>query len=86
MENIPYAYVGGSLMYLQTCTIPDDDAFSTETGLKLGRIVGPVCCLWMSSSSTKIRNKKDWWGSPVASPMPKSVPSGGREEDQLLRS
>ena len=38
----------------------------------------------MSGSSTKIRNKKDWWGSPVASPMPKLVLSCGRE-DQLLR-
>ena len=38
----------------------------------------------MSSSSSKIRNRKDWRGSPVASPMPKSVISGGIE-DQLLR-
>ena len=36
-----------------------DDAFSTETGVELGGIVGPVRCLWMSDSSAKIRNKKD---------------------------
>ena len=38
----------------------------------------------MSGFFVKIRNKKDWRGSPVASPMPKSVLSGGRE-NQLLR-
>ena len=38
----------------------------------------------MSGFSAKIRNKKDWQGSPVASPMPKSVLSGGKE-NQLLR-
>ena len=38
----------------------------------------------MSCSSTKIRNKKDRRGLPVASPMPKSVLSKGRE-NQLLR-
>ena len=38
----------------------------------------------MSGSSVKIRNKKGQRGSPVASPMPKSVFFGGRE-NQLLR-
>ena len=40
----------------------------------------------MLGSSAKTRNKKDrlGGGSPVASPMPKSVLSGGRE-DRLLR-
>ena len=38
----------------------------------------------MSGSSIKIRSKKDRRGSPVASPMPKSVLSGGRE-NQLIR-
>ena len=38
----------------------------------------------MSYSPVKIRNKKDRRGSPVAFPMPKSVLSGGRE-DQLPR-
>ena len=61
-----------------------DDVFSTETGLELSGIAGPVRCLRISGSSAKIRNKKDRRGSPVAPPMPKSVPSGGREEDQLL--
>ena len=37
-----------------------------------------------STGTVKIRNKKDWRGSPVASPMPKSVLSSGRE-DQLLK-
>ena len=63
-----------------------DDAFSTETGLELGGIAGPVRCLWMSGSSTKIRNKKDWRGLLIASPMPKSTLSGGREKDQLLKA
>ena len=56
-----------------------DDAFSTEIGLELGGIAGPVRRLWMSGSSTKIRIKRDRRGSPVASPIPKSVLSGGRE-------
>ena len=38
----------------------------------------------MPGSSAKIRNKKNWRGSPVASPMPKSILFGGRE-DQLFR-
>ena len=38
----------------------------------------------MSGSSAKIKNKKDWRGSSVASSMPKSVLSIGRE-DRLLR-
>ena len=38
----------------------------------------------MSGSPAKIRSKKDKRGSPVASPMPKSVLSGGRE-NQLFR-
>ena len=67
-------------------SIIGDDAFSIETGLELGEIAGPVRCLWMLGSSAKIRNKKDWRGSLVASLMPKSVLSGGREKDQLLRA
>ena len=63
-----------------------NDAFSTETGLEFGGIAGPVRCLWISGSSTKIENKKDWRGLPVASPMPKSTLSGGRENDQLLKA
>ena len=61
-----------------------DDAYSIETGLELVGIARPIRSLWMLGSSTKIRNKRDWRGSPVATPMPKSVLSGGRE-DQLLR-
>ena len=38
----------------------------------------------MPGSPAKTRNKKDRRGSPVASPMPKSVLSSGRK-DQLLR-
>ena len=38
----------------------------------------------MSDSPVKIRGKNDPRGSPVASPMPKSVISNGRE-NQLLR-
>ena len=64
----------------------NDDSFSTETGLELSGIAGSVRCLWMLGSSVKIRNKKDWRGSPVASPMPKSALSGGREKDILLRA
>ena len=60
------------------------DAFSTETRLELTGIAGSVRLLWMLSSLAKIRRKKDRQGSPVASPMPKSVLSGGRE-NQLLR-
>ena len=63
-----------------------DDVFSIEIGLELGRIAGLVHKLWMSDSSAKIRNKKDWRGSPVAYPIPKSVPFSRREEDQLLRA
>ena len=40
------------------CKFESDDAFSIETGLELGGIAGPIRCLWMSGSSTKIRNKK----------------------------
>ena len=36
-------------------------------------IVGRIRRLWMPGSSAKTRNKKDRRGSPVASPMPKSV-------------
>ena len=57
-----------------------DDAFSTGTRLERAGIAGPVRCLWMLGSSAKIRNKKDWWGSLVASLMPKSVLSSGRED------
>ena len=38
----------------------------------------------MLDSSAKTRNKKDQWGSPITSPMPKSALSGERE-NQLLR-
>ena len=41
--------------------IETDDAFSTETGVEPGGIVGPVRCLMMLGSCTKIRNKKDQW-------------------------
>ena len=61
-----------------------NDTFSTGTGLERVGITGHVRGLWMLGSPTKIRNKKDRRGSPVASPMPKSVFSGGRK-DQLLR-
>ena len=55
-----------------------------KLGWSLRGIAGPVRLLWMSDSSAKIRNKKVWRESPVASPMPKSVPFDGREEDQRL--
>ena len=61
-----------------------DDAFLTETGLECTGIVGPTGCLWTLGFSAKTRNKRIGGGSPVASPMPKSVLYGGRE-DQLLR-
>ena len=61
-----------------------DEVYSTETGLELAGVVGSVCWLWTSGSSAKIRNKNDRRRSPVASPMPKLVLFGGRE-DQLLR-
>ena len=47
-------------------TAPTDDDFSTETGLELGKIDGPVHCLWMSGSSVEIRNK----GSAGVRPLP----------------
>ena len=61
-----------------------DDVFSTETGIERAGIARPVRWLWTSGSSAKIRNKNDRRGSPVASLMPKSVLSSGRE-DQLLK-
>ena len=61
-----------------------DDVFSTETGLERARITKPVRCLWTLGSSAKQETKRIGGGSPVASPMPKSVLSGGREY-QLLR-
>ena len=58
--------------------------FQPELGLSvldsLGRSVDSVC--W--TSLQKQETKRMDGGSPVASPMPKSVLSGGRE-DQLLR-
>ena len=61
-----------------------DDVFSIETGLERAGIARSVRWLWTSGSSSKIRNKNDQCGSPVASPMPKSVLSSGRE-NQLLK-
>ena len=58
--------------------------FSIGTGLERVGIAGPVRWLWMPDFSAKTRTKRIGGGSPVASPMPKSVLSGGRE-DQLLR-
>ena len=61
-----------------------DDAFSTGTGLERIGIAGPIRWLKTSGSSSKTRTKRFRGGSPVASSMPKSALSGGRE-DQLLR-
>ena len=61
-----------------------DDAFSIGIGLEHARITGSVRGLWMSGSPAKTRNKKDWPGSLITSPMPKSVISSGIKY-QLLR-
>ena len=60
-----------------------DDAFSIGIELKRAGFVGSIRCLWTSGSSANTRNNKDRRGL-VASPIPKSVLSGERE-DQLLR-
>ena len=60
-----------------------DNVFSIETVMERAGIARSVRCLWTLSSSAKIRNKKDWRGSLVATPMPKSVLSGGREDQRL---
>ena len=57
--------------------------FQSELGSSV-LVAGPIRCLWTSGSSTKKRKKRDRRGSPVASPMPKSVLSCGKE-DQILR-
>ena len=43
-------------VYCYDFKITYDDVFSTETGLELVGIAGPIRLLWMSGSSTKIRN------------------------------
>ena len=50
-----------------------DDAFSTGTRLEHAGITILVRCLLTLGSSAKKRNKRFGEGSPVASPMPKSV-------------
>ena len=60
-----------------------DNVFSTETRLELVGIARPVYWLWMPWLPCEYKKQKDRWGSPIAPPMPKSVLSGGRE-NQLL--
>ena len=66
--------------------ILSDDVFSIEIGLELGGITRSVHCLWMSGSSAKIRNKKNWRRSPVAFLIPKLALSDEGEKYQLLRA
>ena len=61
-----------------------DDAFLVGTGLERAGFAGLVCLLRALDSPEKTRNQKNRRGSPVASLMPKSVPSGERK-DLLLR-
>ena len=65
--------------------MPLDDAFSTETGLKRARITERrFADSGCRAPLQKQETKRISGSSPVASPIPKSVLSGGRE-DQLLR-
>ena len=58
--------------------------FQPKMGWSLVELLGQSAVYGCWGSSAKIRNKEDWRGSHVASLMPKSVLSGGKEEDQLL--
>ena len=68
-------------VHLTMCT---DDAFSTGTGLEHVGIAGRSAVSGRRASLQKRETKRIGGGSPVPSPMPKSVLYGGRE-DQLLR-
>ena len=58
--------------------------FQPKLGWSLLELLGHSADSGCLAPLPKQETKKDWRGSPVASPMPKSVLSGGRE-DQLLR-
>ena len=59
--------------------------FSTKTGLERVGITGPVLLALDAGLLYKNKKQRGSMGdSPIASPMPKSVPSGERK-DQLLR-
>ena len=58
--------------------------FQSELGLSLLDLVGRSADSVLWTPLQKQETKMIGGGSPVASPMPKSVLSGGRE-DQLLR-
>ena len=67
--------------YVKECNVmKGDDAFSTGTGIERAGFVGPVRWTPLQKQDTK----RIGGGSPVASPMPKSVLFRERE-DQLLR-
>ena len=58
--------------------------FQPELGWSVLKLRGQSADSGCRAPLQKRETKKDWWGSPVASLMPKSVLSGGGE-DQLLR-
>ena len=62
----------------------DDDAFSIGTGLERAELLGRSADSVRWTPLQKQETKRIGGGSPVASPMPKSVLSWGKE-DQPLR-
>ena len=64
--------------------INPDDAFSTGTRLERAKLLGRSAVFGRWAPLQKQETKRIGEGSLVASPMPKSVLSGERE-DQLLR-
>ena len=80
-EPVHWLWMLGSSAKQETKRIDGGSlVFSTGTGLERAGIYGPVRWLWMSGSSAKQETKRIGGGSPVASLMPKSVLSGGRED------
>ena len=64
--------------------IHTDDAFSTGTRLERAKLLGRSADSVRWTPLQKQKTKRIGGGFPVASPMPKSILSRGRE-DQLLR-
>ena len=71
-----------SIVYVNS--IVYDDVFSIETGLERAGILGRSAVSGRYAPLQKQETKRISGGLPVASPMPKSILSGGRE-DRLLR-
>ena len=62
----------------------NDDVFQPELGWNVLELLGRSADFECRAPLQKQETKRIGRGSPIASPMPKSVISGGRE-DQLLR-